>query len=88
MRPRVEWMNQIDDRILKFLDEPGLILSPAVIAVNLEHNRSWISRRIGKLVDAGFVEAINEGYYRITDFGSDHLISNLTAEEIEETSIK
>ena len=83
MRPRVEWMNQTDDRILELLDESGLILSPAVIAVNLEYNRSWISRRISKLVDAGLVESINEGYYRITDFGREYLVGDIDADELE-----
>ena len=84
MRPRVEWMNQTDDRILELLDESGLILSPAVIAVNLEYNRSSISRRISKLVDAGLVETINEGYYRITDLGRDYLVGEIDVKELED----
>lgn len=84
MRPRVEWMNQTDDRILELLDESGLILSPAVIAVNLEYNRSWISRRISKLVNAGLVETINEGYYRITDLGRDYLEGEIDVKELED----
>ena len=85
MRPRVEWMNQTDDRILELLDESGLILSPAVIAVNLEYNRSWISRRISKLVDFELVEAVNEGYYRITDRGRDYLSGDLDADDLEDS---
>jgi len=77
-------MNQTDDRILELLDESGLILSPAVIAVNLEYNRSWISRRISKLVDAGLVETINEGYYRITDLGRDYLEGEIDVKELED----
>ena len=84
MRPRVEWMNQTDDRILELLDESGLILSPAVIAVNLEYSRSWISRRISKLVNAGLVETINEGYYRITDLGRDYLEGEIDVKELED----
>ncbi|MDB9302029.1 MarR family transcriptional regulator [Halorubrum ezzemoulense] len=81
-------MNQTDDRILELLDESDLILSPAVIAVNLEYNRSWISRRISKLVDVGFVESINEGYYSITDLGRDYLSGDLSDEEIARVSNK
>lgn len=77
-------MNQTDDRILELLDESGLILSPAVIAVNLEYNRSWISRRISKLVNAGLVETINEGYYRITDLGRDYLEGEIDVKELED----
>lgn len=86
MRPRVEWMNQTDDRILELLDESDLILSPAVISVNLEYNRSWISRRISKLVDVGLVEAVNEGYYKITDRGRAYLSGELDADDLEDIS--
>jgi len=79
-------MNQTDDRILELLDESELILTPAVIAVNLDYNRSWISRRISKLVDAGFVETVNDGYYRITDYGRAYLEGNLNEDDIEDLS--
>jgi predicted transcriptional regulator len=81
-------MNQTDDRILELLDESELILTPAVIAVNLEYNRSWISRRISKLVDAGLVEAVNDGYYRITDHGQAYLDGELNSEEREDLAEK
>jgi len=83
MRPRVSWMNQTDDRILELLAESGLILSPAVMAKNLEYSRNWISRRTGKLVENGLVEQVDDGYYRITDHGRAYLAGELAAEELE-----
>lgn len=84
MRPRVSWMNQTDDRILELLDESGLILSPSVIAVNLDYTRNWVSRRISKLVDAGLIEKVDGSYYGISELGRAYLEGNLDAEALEE----
>lgn len=83
MRPRVEWMNQTDDRILELLAESDLILTPAVIGKNLEYTRNWVSRRIGKLEDASLVEPVDSGYYRITDHGRAYLSGEIDADELE-----
>lgn len=86
MRPQVSWMNQTDDRILELLDESGLVLSPAVMAKNLDYSRNWISRRVSKLADAGLVRQIDEGYYEITVKGKNYLIGELSNSEIENLS--
>ncbi|TKX50075.1 winged helix-turn-helix transcriptional regulator [Halorubrum sp. ASP121] len=84
MRPRVDWMNQTDDRVLELLAESDLILTPAVIAKNLEYTRNWVSRRIGKLEDSGLVEPVDSGYYRITDLGRAYLAGDLDAGDLED----
>jgi predicted transcriptional regulator len=76
-------MNQTDNRILELLDESDLILSPGVMAVNLDYTRNWVSRRVSKLLDAGLVERVNGAYYRITDKGRSYLSGELDAEELE-----
>jgi len=83
MRPRVEWMNQTDDRVLELLAESDLILSPSVIAKNLEYTRNWVSRRLGKLEEAELVKQVDSGYYRITDRGRGYLSGELDASELE-----
>jgi len=85
MRPRVEWMNQTDDRILELLEESGLMLSTAVIATNLDYTRSWVSRRLSKLSSARLVEKTEEGYYQITDRGRAYLSGDLDADDLEES---
>jgi len=82
MRPRVEWMNQTDDRILELLDESDLILSPSVIAKNLEYTRNWISKRLSLLVNAGLIEQVDEGYYVITDRGRAYLGGELDSDDL------
>ncbi len=83
MRPRVDWMNQTDDRILDLLEESGLILSPAVMAKNLDYSRSWVSERTGKLLEAGLVDQVDDGYYRLSDRGRAYLAGELDADELE-----
>lgn len=82
MRPRVDWMNQTDDRILELLDESGLELSPVVLARNLEYSRSWISQRLSKLAEAGLVEVQEGSYYFISEKGRDYLTGDLDADEL------
>ncbi len=76
-------MNQTDDRILDLLGESGLILSPAVMAKNIDYSRNWISRRIGKLVEAGLIDQVDDGYYRISDLGCAYLAGEIDADELE-----
>nr|WP_238392144.1 winged helix-turn-helix domain-containing protein [Halorussus amylolyticus] len=76
-------MNQTDDYILEILDESDLILSPSIIAVNLDYTRNWVSKRLGKLREAGLVERLNEGHYRITEKGREYLAGEIEADELE-----
>jgi predicted transcriptional regulator len=76
-------MNQTDDRILELLAESDLVLSPSVLAVNLDYTRNWISRRVSRLHDEGLVEKVDGSYYRITELGRDYLEGRISAEELE-----
>ena len=84
MRPRVSWMNQTDDRILEALDESDMLLTPAVLAKNLDYTRTWISNRLQKLLDVGLVENPDKSYYRITELGRAYLAGELDADELAE----
>lgn len=84
MRPRVDWMNQTDNRILELLDESDLMLSPAVVAVNLDYSRNWVSRRMSKLEEAGLIEKFRGSYYRITPYGRAYLAGELDTDDLEE----
>jgi len=84
MRPRVDWMNQTDDRILELLEESELILSPAVLAKNLDYTRNWVSRRMSRLLEAGLVEQVDGSYYQISELGHAYLAGELDAEDLEQ----
>jgi DNA-binding IclR family transcriptional regulator len=63
----------IDERILEALDTSGMILSPAVIAINIDKSRDEVNRRLSTLTDHGLVTRVERGYYEITDHGKQYL---------------
>ncbi|ADB60841.1 hypothetical protein Htur_1956 [Haloterrigena turkmenica DSM 5511] len=77
-------MTQADDRILETLADSGLVLSPRVLSANTDYSRHYLSTRLGNLRDAGLVDRIDEGLYRITDLGRAYLEGDLEADELEE----
>jgi DNA-binding IclR family transcriptional regulator len=84
MRQPGEWMHLPTDHfLLELLEETDLILSPAVLARNLDYNRVTVSRRLTELTDYGLVERVDRGYYRITDAGVAYLDGDLDAETLE-----
>ncbi|TKX48302.1 ArsR family transcriptional regulator [Halorubrum sp. ASP121] len=78
MREPAPWMQMpIDDRILEALATSGLVLSPSVIAFNIDKARSEVNRRLSVLVDHGLVERVKRGYYKITGVGEEYLAGDL-----------
>lgn len=71
----------IDERILEALAY-GLVLSPAVIAFNIDKSRSEVNRRLSELVDIGLVRRVKRGYYEITDAGEQYLSGDLDPDEL------
>jgi len=85
MRKPAEWMTPLDDRILEALNA-GLVLSPSIIAYNIEKSREAVSRRLSELADRGLVRRVERGKYEITDRGRAYLKGELEAEDLEDTS--
>lgn len=73
MRDTPEWMTPLDDRILELFHSADLVLSPSIIAYNLDYSREQVNRRLGNLHDNGFVERIERGKYRLTTQGEQYL---------------
>jgi len=67
----------IDDRILELLDSSGLILSPSVIAINIDKSRDEVNRRLTILLDYNLVTRVKRGYYEITDRGQEYVTGEL-----------
>lgn len=98
MRPRVPWMNEVDDAILEFysdIDEclPSRIsLPPTAVWYNLvvrietiDRASNTISRRMQILESMGLLERPDEDrpYYNITKMGEEYLAGELDSEELE-----
>ncbi len=84
MRPRVEWMTQTDSRILELLEESDLMLTPVVLAKNLDYNRSWVSQRLSKLIEHDLIENPEGSFYQITDWGRAYLGGELDSDDLED----
>ena len=83
MRQPGEWMQlPTDERILEVLST-GLILSPQVIAKNIEKSRVHVSRRLSTLVEYGLASRVERGYYEITELGEQYLAGDLDADDLE-----
>ena len=83
MRPRIDWMTRSDDRILEFLEDKEIVASASVIAVNIEYNSNYISRRCRRLAEAGLIQRIDSSNYRLTDFGERYLTGEIDSDELE-----
>lgn len=84
MRRPADWMRPMDDRILEALQSCGLVLSPSIIAFNIEKSREAVTRRLAELTTHGLVERVERGKYRITDDGEQYLAGTLDVSELEQ----
>lgn len=87
MRPRVDWLSKVDNRILEGLAESGWKATPKVIAHNIDYNRDYVNHRIRKLYDADLLDrepGERSGMYGITDLGLRYLDGKLTDDELQD----
>lgn len=61
-----EWATEMDEEILEVLASE-LILSPAIIAENIDRSREAVTRRLNTLEAGGLVTKVDRGKYKITD---------------------
>jgi len=73
----------IDERILEALDSSGMILSPSVIAINIDKSRDEVNRRLSTLVEYGLVTRVQRGYYEITETGEAYLAGEIEKSQLE-----
>ena len=72
-------MRPVDEKILDYLNRTrrakvgGLWMKPNTLARNISTTRSYVSTRLQVLVENGAVERDDQGFYRITDSGTDIL---------------
>jgi len=64
-----EWITALDREILALLGNSRIILTPSVIAKNLDRSRSSVSRRLNTLEAGEMVEKVERGHYTITSEG-------------------
>lgn len=73
MRDSSEWMVPMDDQILELFHTSDLVLTPAIIAYNIDYSREEVNRRLSELEGHGLVERVERGKYRISPLGEAYL---------------
>lgn len=77
-------MTRADFAILQALDDPDIvsILSPSVIANNLDYSQDHVVRRLQELEERRLVEKLDAGEYRISMYGRDYMAGKIDSAEL------
>lgn len=84
MVERVSWFKPIDYEILMFFESHDILASPKVIAVNIDYDRQYTSKRCRTLQEAGLFEQKDSGIYALSDMGHSFLEGELDANDLED----
>jgi hypothetical protein len=75
-----DWITDLDRDILAILGNSGLIMTPAIIAKNIDRPRSSVSNRLSTLEAGEMVEKVERGHYKISDKGYSMMTQKITAD--------
>lgn len=75
-----EWITELDRDILAILGRTMMVLTPSVIAKNIDRSRSSVSRRLNTLEVGGLVEKEERGHYKISSEGHARMYQKYPAE--------
>lgn len=78
-----EWTTEMDREILEILNTE-LVLTPTVIAENIDRSRGAISRRLNALEAGGLVKKTDRGKYVITKEAADMFTGGWTLDKTPE----
>ncbi|WP_435067824.1 helix-turn-helix domain-containing protein [Haloplanus sp. C73] len=76
-----DWITDLDREICGLLRH-GLILTPSVLAKNLDRPRSSISRRLNTLEAGNIVEKVERGHYKMTEEGLARMLQTINTDKI------
>lgn len=81
-----EWMRSIDDLILELFHSSELVLTPTIIAYNINYSSKEVNRRLTTLEEHGLVKKIERGKYQLTERGEQYLQGrlNTTSPDLED----
>lgn len=77
------WMVPMDDEILELFHSVHLVLTPAIIAYNIDRSREEVNRRLSELESRELVERVERGKYRITHPGEQYLQGEFATDRTE-----
>jgi len=86
IRQPADWMTPMDDAVLELFHSSALVLTPAIIAFNIDRSREEVNRRLTALAEHGLVERVERGKYRLTELGERYLRGELHVALLTEDS--
>jgi predicted transcriptional regulator len=63
-----DWLTELDREIINILGT-NLVLTPSIIADNLDRSRKGVSNRLNALQAGGLVRKVERGKYELTEEG-------------------
>ncbi|MBP1985959.1 MarR family transcriptional regulator [Halolamina salifodinae] len=84
MVERVSSFSPVDYEILQFFEEHDILASPKVVAVNIDYDRQYVSKRLGELRDLDLLRKDESGLYELTDYARSFLDGEVDPEKLEE----
>lgn len=67
-----DWLTEMDKEIIEILGR-DLVLSPSIIAYNIDRSREGVGNRLSTLQAGGLVEKVERGKYQLSDKGKEAL---------------
>jgi len=77
-------MSPIDYEILSFFEEHDILVSPQVIAANIEYDRNYTGKRCRNFAEYGVLDRDENGLYQLSDIGRQFVAGELDPEELED----
>lgn len=77
-----EWMQPVDTRILELFHSSELVLTPTIIAYNIDYSAKEVNRRLLELEKYEFVRKVERGKYQMTELGERYLQGQLGTETV------
>ena len=88
MVERVSWMSPIDYEILSFFEDHDIVASPKVIALNIEYDRQYTSKRCRALESEEILTSSETGVYSLSERGRKFLLGEIDPEEFEKDDLE
>ncbi|SNR49137.1 phage repressor protein [Halorubrum vacuolatum] len=84
MVERISWFSPVDYEILGFFENHDIRSSPHIIALNIDYDRQYVSKRCRVLFQQGILTQHTDGVYELSDEGRAFIKGDVPPERFEQ----